>query len=176
MDFTCSDLSDVSSVGLPLSDDEDLALPSDVDLASDAAHGNDIDDPELPSSINDEDEIMDGHVLPMGVDHDLDVPARSMALGDVDTVILPPDISESGSDIDDGCPGSPIEVSPFLDPNVAFHHDLCEYYSPPRLVPFAVARGLVASISADLKTGVDFSDTDISSQSLQHLEHCMLTF
>ena len=143
MDFTCRALSDVSSVGLPPSDDEDLALPSDVDLASDAAHGNDIDDSELPSSINDEDCIMDCHVLPVGGDPELDVLAKSMALGDVDTVILPPDISESGSDTDDGYPGSPIKfspfnnvafhlgpnvaVSPFLGPNVAFHHGLCEY-------------------------------------------------
>ena len=55
-------------------------------------------------------------------------------------------------------------------------HDVAEYYSPPRVVPEARLRGLVASLSLDLVSGWDFRLPHLRSRSLDLLTRLWIFF
>ena len=141
------------------SDISDISLPSSVD-------------PSLPSSQSDDSEMMALEVR-SAFSEPVELPLDENDLG----VVLPPDIGldEPISDDDGGehagcvCVVSDLVPSPGDAMALTGRHDVAEYYSPPRVLPIARAKGRSGSLSLDLNVGWDFRSKHLRDLSLRLL-------
>ena len=63
-----------------------------------------------------------------------------------------------------------------LDTVPSGRHDVAELYSPPRLVPACVAKGLTGSLSMDILTGWNFDFSEHTRRSLDLLQRMAVLF
>ena len=59
--------------------------------------------------------------------------------------------------------------SPEIAVHLSTHHDVAEYYSPPRVLPVVRCKGLRGSLSLDILTGWDFNSHELRQLSLKLL-------
>ena len=96
----------------------------------------------------------------------------------IDGELSEEDSACSGPVLPADCDGSDDEqfVLPVAPKRSRLQDNLAEYFSPPRLVPVAQARGLRASLSVDLATGWDLASKLQSELALDALTSRQIKF